>query len=173
MADEVIDPMVPVEKTSEEIEELSNEGVPVINPGDIITSGEPESEYEPKKRGRPKGSRNAYKTVAAKKEAALDLTQVLYSTHLMLSALLKIDELKIEREEAKELSDAVVRVNDLYGGIVIPVKALAWINLGIVGVKVYGPRVAAHTIRTGKKKQTKSEVVTPLVFNSHQANIPN
>ena len=173
MADEVVDPIVPVEKTSEEIEELSNEGVPVINPGDIITSGEPESEYEPKKRGRPKGNKNAYKTIAAKKDAALDLTQVLYSTHLMLSTLMKIEELKLEQGEAKELSDAIVRVNDLYGGLVIPEKVLAWINLGIVGIKVYGTRITAHTIRTGKKKQVSTVVDAPLIFNPHKANIQN
>ena len=154
------------------------ENFPVINPGDIIASGETDTgDYEPKRRGRPKGSKNAYRSATAKKEASLDLTQVLYSTHLMLSALTKIEELKIEKEEAKELSDAVVRVNDLYGGLVIPEKALAWINLGIVGVKVYGPRVAAHTIKTGKKKQNQTQqtvnTVAPIMFDPHKANIQN
>ena len=157
---------------------VDGEDFPVINPGDIIASGESDTgDYEPKRRGRPKGSRKAYTTITAKKEASLDLTQVLYSTHLMLSALIKIEELKIEKEEAKELSDAVVRVNDLYGGLVIPEKALAWINLGIVGVKVYGPRIAAHTIKTKNKKKSQPGetvgILSPIMFDPTKANIHN
>lgn len=156
------------ESTSGNGSESIGENFPVINPGDIITSNESGDSYGddfPRKRGRPRGSKRVYASVTAKKEASLDLSGVLYSTHLMLAAMLKIEELKIEQTEAKELSDAIVRVNELYGGIVIPEKALAWINLGIVGMKVYGPRFAAHSLNRSKKKNDKPPAVTPLVFD--------
>jgi hypothetical protein len=130
-----------------------------IPPIDLATValGEPDGDEQPRKRrGRKPGTRNS--STKASKQASADLTQLLMSTHFMLSVLCKVPELEIEEPEAKRISEAVNRLNELYGGVVIPEKAQAWLNLGIAAGTVYGPRFVAHSVRI--KNERKNQPVT-------------
>lgn len=144
--------------------------IPVIEPATI--QFEPDTGEQPRKRGRKPGSRNAPKQ--SQKESSADLTAILLSIHYMGAALLKVPELALEEAEAKRLGAAVARINELYGGMVIPEKQMAWANLVIVAGSVYGPRFIAHNIN--KKNPSKKTAVTidaqPSGGNSWQPTAP-
>lgn len=128
----------------------------VINPGDLI-SGEPDpgDSGGRKRRGRPRGSGTG-SGKSSRKEVSEDLAAVLFSLHFMAEKFLKVEELQISEEESKRLSDAILRVNNLYGGLVIPEKTMAIINLATVATGIYAPRVIAHGLR---KKQEKKQTI--------------
>lgn len=130
-------------------------GIPVIDPTTII--GEPDS-GEPirRKRGRPAGSRNGYSTKPQAKQTNQDLTGILLSLHMMGAAILKVPELEIDATEAKRLGDAVSRVNELYGGIMLSEKQAAWINLTFALGQVYGPRAVALKMRMSTEEKSKT-----------------
>lgn len=65
----------------------------------------------------------------------------------MLASLTKVDEFKLDKEEAKELGDAIARVNSEFGGIVVSPKTAACVNLVMVGGAVYGTRLIAYNQR--------------------------
>jgi hypothetical protein len=69
----------------------------------------------------------------------------------MGSVLLKVPSLVITEEEAKHLATAITRVSELYEIPILDEKARAWINLGMVGVQVYGTRIAAAMVERRKK----------------------
>ncbi len=74
---------------------------------------------------------------------------------MMLAAITKVEELELDQNEAKRLAEAVTRVNKLYGGFVLSEKTMAWINLGMAGCTVYGPRMVAYSARNKKDKDKK------------------
>lgn len=119
----------PVESAS--VETDTSGATEYVDPA-TVAGNEPTDSAPRKGRGRPKGSKNG-------KETSQDLGSVLYSIHLMMGIMVA-PELSIAQDEANELGKAVARVNDLFGGIVLPEKTLAVINLGIVATKIYGPR---------------------------------
>lgn len=82
----------------------------------------------------------------------------------MMASTFKVEELAIDPDEAKRLSDAMARVNELYDGFVIPEKTLAWISLAMAMGGVYGPRVAAYNIRM-KEERKKTITVTPTAVH--------
>src|SRR4029077_18805622 len=125
-------------------------GIPVIEPAILII--EPEQFESGKRRGRPKGSRNASGKQSSK-EVSQDLTSLLFSAHLMLAALVKIPELKIDESEAKIMADAVARVNKEFGVQIMSPKTAALVNLGMATVTVYGPRVVAVVNNAKMKKK--------------------
>lgn len=136
-----------------------------INPGDII-SGEPEPDSGSsgkRKRGRPRSTRNGA-TKTERKETSNDLSGVLMSIHLMLASWTSVEELTIDNDEARRLSDAVLKVNDLYGGFIIPEKYLAWASLAMCCGGIYGPRLAAYKLRmtNEKKKQPVTIDAVPI-----------
>lgn len=137
---------------------IEGDVIPIVNPAEIGDTSSGDGEPR-KKRGRPYGSKNRI-SGTTKKEASQDLSSILLSVHLMLASLTKVQELKLDKEEAKELSDAIVRVNDLYGGFVLPEKVMAWVNLGIVGIGVYSPRYFAYSIRVDKERKEKQQAST-------------
>jgi len=69
---------------------------------------------------------------------------LLYSLHAMASAV--VPELKIEQDEARQLAEAVAKVNEYYDTAIDP-KMMAWVGLFAVCGKIYGPRIVVWNIR--------------------------
>lgn len=107
-----------------------------------------------RKRGRPKGSRNTGSSRSNTKTTQ-DLTEILFLTHLLLASTMGLRELQIDRDEAKILSDATVRLTELYEIPLPSEKVMAWIGLGTACGKVYGPRMAAIMMRAPKTINAK------------------
>ena len=59
---------------------------------------------------------------------------------MMASVALKQPILAIDAKEARILADAVIDVGRQYSVVVDP-KVMAWINLALAGVSVYGPKI--------------------------------
>jgi hypothetical protein len=68
----------------------------------------------------------------------------------------------LTEDEAAKLASAVARVNELYGGMVLPEKAAAWIQLIMVAGTIYGPRIIVIQAK-GKQKQVEQE--KPVVLD--------
>lgn len=148
--DTITDPVeFPIVGISDEDEGDTGSGrIPTVEPTTFAFDAT-ESDDAPRKRGRPRGSKSAA-SKSTRKEVSQDLTGLLYSAHLMLSSLTKIEELRLDKEEAKELGDAIARVNSEFGGIVVSPKTAACINLTMVAGAVYGTRLIAFNNRLKK-----------------------
>lgn len=85
----------------------------------------------------------------------MDISDVLYSMHLMIAAGLKVPELEIDKDEAKKLGDAINEVAKHYTVEFDP-KHVAVFNLCMVVGGIYGPRALAiiHTRKSGPVKVT-------------------
>ena len=59
----------------------------------------------------------------------------------------------ITEDEAQRLATAITHVTKLYDVPIMDEKTRAWLNLGMVGVLVYGTRVTAVIVERKKKKQ--------------------
>jgi hypothetical protein len=70
----------------------------------------------------------------------------------MGASLLKMPSLVLTEEESKRLATAITRVTELYEVPILDEKTRAWLNLGIVGVEVYGTRIVAE-MNERKKRQ--------------------
>jgi len=81
----------------------------------------------------------------------LDLTDFLFSVHMMCSSLLTIPSLSITENESEQLATAINRVIELFEIPMLDEKTRAWINLGMVGVRVYGTRVTAAIVERKKE----------------------
>lgn len=92
--------------------------------------------------GRAKET-NAGNSRKAATQTALDLNHILFSLHMMGAAMLKAPALLITEDEAQRLATAITHVTELYDGPIMDEKTRAWLNLGMVGVQVYGTRVTA------------------------------
>lgn len=144
-------------------ESVGESGIPIVEPATIAY--EPDATEQPRKRrGRQPGSRNTNSRAA--KETANDLTGLLFSMHTMMAAFTGIEELELEESEAKKLGEAINRVNQFYGNVVLPPKAMAWAHLGFAVGQVYGPRFVAYGMR--KKKEAKEK---PQTINATGARI--
>lgn len=66
---------------------------------------------------------------------------------MMVAAATGISELEIEESEAKKISDAIGRVNEYYGGFVLPEKYMVWGQFTMAMCAVYGPRAIAYSVR--------------------------
>lgn len=148
-------------------ESKSDGGIPLVDPvtGDRIgdagndsDSGPSDGDGEParKRRGRPKGyklgPRVAKETPRSASLAGIE--QLLLSIHGIAAATLNIEELELMPAEAKSLTEAINGVAKHYP-VGMSEKTLAWANLGIVAIGVYGTRVAAYGIRKKMEKQRK------------------
>jgi hypothetical protein len=139
--------------TSGEIDESPDEsGIPIIEPSSIIIEAEPADTR--KRRGRPRGSTSTSGKQSTK-EVSQDLTSILLSVHFMLAKLTSISELELDEDEAAKLGSAVARVNKEFGVQIMSPKTAALVNLGMVGMGVYGPRVVAVMNNAKKKKEPR------------------
>lgn len=116
-----------------------------------------------KRRGRPRGSRNAKRTSPA--QATKDISQLLFSLHLGMASFFKSEVIALTEEEAQNLGAAITRVTDLYDIRILPEKYMAWINLGIVGSGIYGPRLF---VLSQQKKRAQQK--PPIVVQTPTAN---
>jgi hypothetical protein len=127
-------------------------------------------------RGRPPGSKNKGTAPAndgkqpsgkpAGKQGQAKAPQVvvggietiLFSLHQM--AALFIPEVELDKDEAKELTEALAAVNSFYGTSVDP-KIVAW--FGVIGVagKIYGPRVGAFMLRKKMEQAARQRPAMP------------
>jgi hypothetical protein len=153
---------------------LGTENPETVDPFELTTPAEPEPRTrKPRndtgvKRGRPRRG-------AAEAESAQNLAGILLSLHAMGAVLLKTPELELTEEESAKLAGAIAHVNELYGGVVLPEKVAAWINLVMVAGTIYGPRI----IVIGAKKkihevrETLADQPNPVIFAgpivAHQA----
>lgn len=117
-------------------------------------NGTGESSSTGKRRGRPRGSRNAKQTRREETETQKTLGALLFSGHMMMASFIKVPELMLSEDEANKLGDAVNRVAALYDLPIFNEKTQAWIHLGFVAAGVYGPRaVAYHANHKPKKRE--------------------
>lgn len=73
----------------------------------------------------------------------------------MLAAISKSPAWAITVEESAKLSTAINNVTALYDVQILDDKARAWLALGMVGVEVYGSRVATAIIEAKAKAKAK------------------
>jgi len=117
----------------------------------------------PKRRGRPRGSRNGTTKRTTATQTSTDLNKILLTVHYGLSKMMGSEIWMLAEEESKEMADAVTRVTQLYDIQIIPERQMAWINLGLVGLSIYGPRVMASR----KTKSPKPTLQNPQVITMH------
>ena len=84
--------------------------------------------------------------------------------HQMGAVLLKNPSLIITEDESKRLAAAITRVSELYEIPLLDEKARAWINLGLVGVEVYGTRITAAIVERKKKAPAPSPASSPQII---------
>lgn len=141
-------------------------GLPAITPGD--TAGGSGGEPAKRGRGRPAGSGNKSKPASAGKPAdaagskpaaskekisasVKGIEKLLYSIHAGVAGFTKIEELAIDREESKQIAEALADVASHYNTVIDP-KTMAWAGLLGAVATVYGPRIAA--MKLGKKAKS-------------------
>lgn len=115
------------------------------------------SDGTPKRRGRPRGSRNGTNNRASKTQTSQDLGTLLFTVHFGLANMFRSPSLIITEDEAKALGAAVSRVTELYDIAIIPEKQMAWINLIVTAGGIYGPRIVAANMN---KKQKRAQVIS-------------
>lgn len=119
-------------------------------------------------------------------QAALDLNHILFSGHMMLAALTKQPSLVLTEEESEKLAKAINRVMELYETPLLDEKSRAWLSLSMVGVEVYGTRLATAVIERKKQPPRPQAVpsrppytppappITPIdTYTEAAANAPN
>jgi hypothetical protein len=136
---------------------VSGDAIPVIEPETIVIEPEPGEQRDRKrgKRGQPSSSKPSGNKSSTK---AADLGDLLLSIHFMLSKCMQIPELELDEEESAKLAKSMKRVGDLYGGMVVPEKILAWGDLAASLGTVYGPRFVAYNLRKKKEKPQQGPV---------------
>jgi hypothetical protein len=138
------------ERTTERIA-----GFDSVSPFDIIDNGpertDSSSSGQPRRRGRPPGSRNR-NTAQEKATPNLiaDFESLLLSVHFMGAKILSIPEMEIDAEESKKLSDAIKNVAKHYAVNIDP-KKLAWAQLAAAAGGIYVPRFIAASKRQPKQ----------------------
>lgn len=69
-----------------------------------------------------------------------------------MANMFKSELLAITEDEAQKMSAAITRVTELYEIRILPEKTMAWINLSVTLASVYGPRIAASSLKAKRKK---------------------
>jgi hypothetical protein len=86
---------------------------------------------------------------------------------MMLAAITKQSTLIITEEESEKLAAAINRVAELYEAPFLTEEARAWMALSMVGIEVYGTRVAAAIVEA--KSRRPQGVVTPIRHTPHNS----
>lgn len=132
-----------------------------------IGAGKSFAESAPRKRGRPKGSKNKGRaeTIGAQKAAIpVDrdaISAILLSCHAMLAGIAKTPELAIDKQESDALADASAKVAELYDVSADP-KTVAWCNLAMTVGMIYGTRFVAISARRKLERSKRREKVVPI-----------
>lgn len=98
---------------------------------------------QPRRRGRPKGSKNRVSSDTTKttNNLIVDIESLLLSGHLMLASF-TVPEMAIDPMEAKRLADAIKELGKHYAFGMDP-KKFAWTQLILTAGSIYGPRAVA------------------------------
>jgi acyl-CoA hydrolase len=80
---------------------------------------------------------------------------------MMLAAMAKSSAWAITEEEAAKLSAGINKVTALYELPMMDERGRAWLGLAMVGVEVYGSRVATVVIEANKRAKQRGQV-TPI-----------
>lgn len=101
-------------------------------------------------RGRPRGSGGKSRTTPT--QTTSDIAEILYTVHFGIANMFKSEMFAITTDESEKLARAITRVTELYEVRLLPEKQMAWLNLAMALGGVYGPRIAANSL---KKKAAK------------------
>lgn len=77
----------------------------------------------------------------------------------MASAMLGVEELQLDEDEAKQLATSINDVRQYYDASFVDEKTMAWVNLALAAGTVYGPRAIAWNVR--RKKEAAMSPVSP------------
>lgn len=132
-------------------------GIGSVETVDAESAELPSTGDGPKRRGRPKGSKNS-----SKKTPNLDgLESILLSTHAMLSVLLSCPELELDEKESEKLTQNISNVASHYP-LEIPAKTVAWAGLIMCCGSIYGTRAIAIHNRLKEKRKNNPQLVRPI-----------
>jgi hypothetical protein len=121
-----------------------------------------------KRRGRKPGKRGPNKRTTQAKAPDL-VEKILFNIHQMGASFLKIEELAIDKDEAKNLASAVNQVKELYDIPMLDEKTEAWVNLAMPCGFIYGPRIVAHRMNANRKKQESAKRASVTGVDHFQA----
>jgi hypothetical protein len=126
------------------------------------TTGGPKLTKSGRIDGRTLRGKRTSETAAQKPGAVtldkLDLTEVIFSMHMMLAGIVAVPELELDRGESEKLGDAIKNVGQYYGAVFDP-KKVAVFHLAMVAGGIYGTRIFAIKNRLGRQKQEKPKIV--------------
>lgn len=151
-------PTIGIEQSKRASETVN--GIPTFDPFSPIDGGT-DTDSEPKRRGRPRGSRNQSRNVIEKTANNLnvDIAALLMSAHLMLASL-TAPEMVLSLNEAQDIEKAIKELGKHYP-IGLDPKKFAWIQLSFVLAQVYGTRAVAIYKRTMTAPVTSTPKETP------------
>jgi hypothetical protein len=113
------------------------------------------------RRAKSASAESASSASGKKKEVPLHLAGIealLLSVHTMGAAILNVPELALDPKEAHSLAEAVSNVAQFYDIPADP-KTVAWINLGMCGMTIYGTRALAYSNRL--KMEARGKLAAP------------
>jgi hypothetical protein len=119
-----------------------------------------------KKRGRAKGYKLGSR--AKKSDPVLNISgieKLLLSIHGMAAAFTKTPELTLETQEATSLAEGIADVAQYYPLDLAP-EVLAWCNLFMIAIPIYGSRVYLVVERKKEEKAQKARNVRPTAKNA-------
>lgn len=99
------------------------------------------------------------------KEKRISLEKLLLSLHNIGATLLDVEELALDPEEAKDLSEGIVEVGKHYRMDFDP-KKVAIAELLIVAGNIYGTRIMAYRLRRNAEKKNKGPAEEPITVMS-------
>jgi hypothetical protein len=79
---------------------------------------------------------------------------LLLSVHQMGAAVLSVPELQLDKSEASQLAQAISEVAKYYN-IEADEKTVAWVNLSMCGLTVYGTRALAYHNRMQAERRQR------------------
>lgn len=137
------------------------------NPDSIAGSGSGSSgdTSSGKRRGRKPGSRNKRSGGESSRNTSKttdSIAAMLFTTHTVAAAVLKLPMLKIPKEGCSELAAAILEVTELYEVPLLSEKSLAWLNLASVATRVYifdGKAIGPQLVKEATQQRQHS---TPL-----------
>lgn len=118
-----------------------------------------------RRRGRPPGSRNGTRK-ATVTETSRNIGEMLFSLHLGMATFLSSEHWAITEDEADRLGKAIIRVTQCYNINVLSEEQLAWVNLAMVAVPIYGTR--AFLSVQSKKEKPKIVSKQPVTIGEAQ-----